>query len=91
MDKKTLISNIAEACGDVSRSEVERILEALGGVASTALQNGEDLNLPGLGRFGTKQRAARTARNPRTGEPIQIPAKRVVAFKPAKALQEAVA
>lgn len=52
------------------------------------LEAGGDVALAGFGAFTVKQRAARTGRNPRTGEPLEIPASRTVAFKPAKALRE---
>lgn len=55
-----------------------------------ALEKGERVALPGLGVFNVKERAARTGRNPRTGEVVQIPAKKVVKFTASKALQTAV-
>lgn len=55
-----------------------------------ALQKGEEVSLAGLGIFTTKMRKARTARNPQTGDPIQVPAMRVPKFRPAKALKDAV-
>jgi len=58
-------------------------------IVSTLRQNGE-VSIAGLGIFSARQRAARTARNPRTGESIQVPAMRVPKFRPAKGLKEAV-
>ena len=55
-----------------------------------ALRNGENVTLVGFGTFYLKERNARNGRNPRTGEAVRIPAKRVVAFKPGKAFREAV-
>ena len=55
-----------------------------------SLKNGQEVSIAGLGIFSAKDRAARTARNPRTGESIQIPAMRVPKFRAAKALKEAV-
>jgi DNA-binding protein HU-beta len=55
-----------------------------------SLKNGEEVSIAGLGIFSVKDRAARTARNPRTGEPVQIPAMKVPKFRAAKALKEAV-
>jgi DNA-binding protein HU-beta len=54
------------------------------------LKNGGEVSIAGLGIFKTKTRAARTARNPRTGETVQVPTMRVPKFQPAKALKEAV-
>ncbi|MAZ40519.1 DNA-binding protein HU [bacterium] len=55
-----------------------------------SLKKGEEVSIAGLGIFSVKDRAARTARNPRTGEPVQIPAMKVPKFRAAKALKEAV-
>jgi len=54
------------------------------------LKKGEEVSVAGFGIFAVKDRAARVARNPKTGEPVNVPAKRVPKFKPAKALKEAV-
>jgi DNA-binding protein HU-beta len=56
-----------------------------------SIQKGGIVRLIGFGTFAVKQRQARTARNPRTGEAIQVPAKHVIRFSPGKALKEAVA
>ncbi|MBX4192582.1 HU family DNA-binding protein, partial [Candidatus Parcubacteria bacterium] len=55
-----------------------------------ALKKNEEVSIAGLGIFKTKMRASRTARNPRTGETVQVPSMRVPKFQPAKALKEAV-
>jgi DNA-binding protein HU-beta len=59
------------------------VLAALAQQVAAALKRGERVVLPGIGTFQVKQRAARMGRNPKTGEAIQIPAKKVVQFKPA--------
>jgi DNA-binding protein HU-beta len=67
--------------------------EAVDTVISTIIDNlrgGDEVSIAGLGIFSVRQRAARTARNPRTGESIQIPAMKVPKFRAAKALKEAV-
>ncbi len=56
-----------------------------------ALAEGRELKLSGFGSFATRERPARPGRNPKTGEPVEIPARVVVAFKAAKALQDEVA
>jgi len=58
-------------------------------IVNTLKQDGE-VSIAGLGIFSAKKRAARTARNPRTGAAIQVPAMRVPKFRPAKALKDAV-
>ena len=55
-----------------------------------SLKRGDEVSIAGLGIFTVKERAARTARNPRTGESIQVPAMKVTKFRQAKALKEAV-
>ena len=68
----------------VPKGHVVAVLEALGPVIQTNCANGHTVALPGLGRFGMKDRAARTGRNPRTGEAVEIPAARVLTFKLSK-------
>jgi DNA-binding protein HU-beta len=65
---------------------VETIIEKIVG----ALKQGGEVSIAGLGIFSTKQRAARTARNPRTGASVDVPAMKVPKFRAAKALKEAV-
>lgn len=57
---------------------------------ASILSQGEDVNIPGFGKFSVTERAARVGRNPKTGETIQVAASKKVSFKPAKALKEAV-
>lgn len=90
MKKDELIDAIAGDAG-MTKRDVERVIDGLGEVASAALAGGDEIVLPGLGKFKTKTRAARNGRNPHTGEAMQIPAKTVVDFKVAKALADRVA
>lgn len=69
-----------------SEEVVEDIINAIVG----ALKKGEEVSVAGLGIFSTKTRAARTARNPRTGESVSVPAMKVPKFRAAKALKDAV-
>lgn len=89
MNKQELINEIAEDA-DLSKAEVGRVLDTLGLCAQNALTQGDEVVLPGIGKLKTKERAARTSRNPKTGEAVEVPAKTVVKFSPAKALKEAV-
>ena len=89
MNKTQLIDAVA-AAADVSKSDATRSVEAvLGGIAD-ALKSGDAVALAGFGTFSVRARAARSGRNPRTGETIQIAASNLPVFKPGKALKESV-
>ena len=75
---------------DTSGPAAEVAANALVEIISDALKKGESLTLPGLGTFEVRERAARTGRNPKTGEELKIAASRVAAFKPGAALKAAV-
>jgi len=87
MTKAELIARAAEKAG-VSKKQADRCLKAFIEVITDALQKGEKIALPGFGIFQVKERSERKGRNPKTGEIITIPARKVVAFKPAKQLRE---
>ncbi len=89
MTKAELVAEIAKQAG-ITKKEADAALKAAVAAISKALKNGERVAIPGLGIFTVKQRAARKGRNPRTGEVIEIPARKVVAFKPAKDLRESI-
>ncbi|PCI20907.1 DNA-binding protein HU [Candidatus Wolfebacteria bacterium] len=76
---------------DGTKAQAERLVDGLFGAITDALKEGKEVSIAGFGAFTAKMRAARTARNPRTGEPVEVPAKRVPKFKAAKALKDAVA
>lgn len=65
-------------------SMAQAVLDALGPVIRTNAANGYTIALPGLGRFSEKVRAARTARNPQTGLPVEVAASTTLTFKPSK-------
>jgi DNA-binding protein HU-beta len=69
-------------------SVTSSVLDALGEVAGAALAGGGEVPLPGIGKLKAKQRKARTGRNPRTGDPVDIPAHMGVKFEPGKALTD---
>ncbi|QKG85669.1 HU family DNA-binding protein [Kroppenstedtia pulmonis] len=89
MNKSQLVEKVANATGKTKKESTE-LVEAVLNTISEALQNGEKVSLIGFGNFEVRERAARTGRNPQTGEAIQIQASRVPAFKPGKQLKEAV-
>lgn len=70
--------------------QADKIVETIISAITDTLKKGEEVSIAGLGIFSTKKRAAREARNPRTGEKISVPAMRVPKFRAAKALKDAV-
>lgn len=89
MNKSDLIAKIATDTG-LTKTQATAAMQAVEVGITEALVNGETVQLVGFGTFSVKEKAERTGRNPQTGEPIQIPAKKTVAFKIGKALKEAV-
>lgn len=89
MNKSELIDAIA-ASADLSKADAGRALDSVIDSVTGALKNGDQVSLVGFGTFSVKQRAARTGRNPRTGEAIQIKASNVPGFKAGKALKDSV-
>jgi len=89
MNKSELIDAIAENSG-LSKADSSRALDAVITSVSGALKDNDPVTIVGFGTFLVRQRAARTGRNPQTGAEIQIAAANVPAFKPGKALKDAV-
>jgi nucleoid DNA-binding protein len=89
MTKKDIAQVVAQRA-DVSAATAEEVLGAALDVIGEQLAKGEDVRLPGFGTFETRQRAARTGRNPQTGEEISIAASTAVGFKAAAQLKRAV-
>lgn len=89
MNKSNLIDAIALSA-DISKAAAGRALEATVDSITEALQAGDQVALVGFGTFQVKDRAARSGRNPQTGETIQIKASKVPGFKAGKALKDAV-
>lgn len=87
MNKGELIDSIASSTGESKRT-VGDVLDATLKAIEGAVQRGERVSLPGFGTFERRNRSARTARNPRTGEEIQVAARRVPAFKPGATFKE---
>ena len=90
MNKTELIAEVANKAG-LSRQDAEKALGAVVETITEAVVKGDKVQLVGFGSFETKQREARTGRNPKTKETIEIPATRVPVFKAGKALKDAVA
>lgn len=90
MNQQELINDLAESTGE-NKATVGNLLQALGQCAQRQLKYNGEITLPGIGKLSIKAKAARAGRNPKTGEKIQIAAKRVPGFTALKALKEAVA
>lgn len=90
MNKKEFVKVIAEKTG-FTQKDTKVFLEGFEGAVSETLAAGDDIRLTGFGTYSTSARAARTGRNPQTGEAMEIPASRGVKFKAGKALKAAVA
>ncbi len=88
MNKTQLVEKIAENA-DISKAAAGRALDAFTEAVSNSLKADETVALVGFGTFSVRTRAARTGRNPKTGEEIQIAEAKVPAFKAGKALKEA--
>ena len=89
MNKAELINVVAEAA-EVSKKDAEAVITATLDAISDALKEGEKVQLVGFGSFEVKKRAARVGRNPKTKEPIEIPASTVPVFKAGKVLKDTV-
>ena len=89
MNKAALADKVHGVLGG-TKADAERAVEAVIEGIVEGLKGGQEVSIAGLGIFEAKTRAARTGRNPRTGETIQIPAMRVPKFRAAKALKDAV-
>lgn len=89
MNKAAIVEIVHEKMGGTkvaAEQTVDAVLESI----VKALKTGSEVSIAGLGIFSVKARAARTARNPKTGETVQVPATKVPKFRAAKALKDAV-
>lgn len=89
MNKQAIIEAVHEAIGGTKSGAELAVDTVINSIVST-LKKGDEVSIAGLGIFSTKRRAARAARNPRTGESVQVPAMNVPKFRAAKALKDAV-
>lgn len=88
MNKAELVKRMAEIA-EVPKAAAEKLLDAFMKAVEEAVSKGDKVVLVGFGSFQVVKRAAREGRNPRTGKPLKIPAKKVVKFKPGKKLEVA--
>jgi DNA-binding protein HU-beta len=89
MNKADIIEKVHDVLGG-TKADAERAVETVVDSIVGGLRDGDEVSIAGLGIFSTKMRPARTGRNPRTGESIEIQAMRVPKFRAAKALKDAV-
>lgn len=87
---KADLANVVHTKIGGTKVQAEEVVETIIGEVVGALKKGDEVSIAGLGIFSTKTRAARTARNPRTGASVQVPAMRVPKFRASKALKDAV-
>ena len=90
MTKSELVEKIVEANGILSRKESELVVNIVFDSMSEALKKGEKVEIRGFGSFTVRERDAREARNPKSGEVVDIPAKKTPFFKTGKELRERV-
>ena len=90
MTKQQLIEAITTG-SERDKKEITEVVDSLLSAVTKALASGERVDLRGFGSFVPKETKARQGRNPQTGEPIQIAAKKTVAFKPSKDLEQSLA
>lgn len=89
MNKQAIVDAVYEKLGGTKVSAEQAVDTMIESIIGT-LKKGGEVSIAGLGIFSVKQRASRTARNPRTGETVQVPEMNVPKFRPAKALKDAV-
>lgn len=89
MNKSAIVDAVHEKLGGTKVAAEEVVDTVINSIVNTMKKGGE-VSIAGLGIFSVKQRAARTARNPKTGESIQVPAMKVPKFRAAKGLKDAV-
>ena len=92
MTKADLVEQVAEAIGPgLTKKECALVVDGFLNAVKHALARGEGIEIRGFGTFKVRRRKARVARNPRTGEPVQVPARVSPVFKPSKHLRSQVA
>lgn len=88
MTKSELVNEVAKKA-NLSKKDAEKAITTFTAVVEETLRNGDSVQLTGFGKFAVSKRPVRTGRNPKTGEPMTIPASNVPKFVAGKALKEA--
>jgi integration host factor subunit beta len=89
MTKSVLIEKVAEKVEGLTRNQTEIVVDTVFDSIKKSLMTGEKIEIRGFGNFRLKSRKPRKARNPKTGESVEVPGKKVLYFKAGKALKEA--
>lgn len=89
MNKASLVEKVQAVLGG-TKADAERAVDTVFDSITDAMKGGQEVSVAGFGIFAAKKRAARTARNPRTGETVKVPEMNVPKFRAAKALKDAV-
>jgi DNA-binding protein HU-beta len=89
MNKQAIIEEVHKVL-EGTKVQAEKVVDTIFDSITSSLKEGEEVSVAGFGIFSAKMRAARTARNPRTGEPIDVPAMRVPKFRASKSLKDIV-
>ncbi len=92
MTKADLVEQVAEAIGPgITKKDCSLVVDGFLSAVKRALANGENIEIRGFGTFKIRRRKTRMARNPRTGDPVRVPARTIPVFKPSKHLRNRVA
>lgn len=90
MNTSDIIDRVAAADDKLTKAQAKQIVDGVFAAIRDAAISGEEVSLPGFGKFKVQNKPARTGRTPQTGEAVQIAASKKVSFQPAKALKDAV-
>ena len=91
MNTAELVDHIAGTDGKITKAQAKALVDGVFTAIRDAAVKGEEVSLPGFGKFKVQNKPPRTGRNPRTGETVNIAATKKLAFQPAKALKDALA
>ena len=91
MNISDLVTYVADQDGKITKTQAKTLVDSVFAAITSAAVKGEEVSLPGFGKFKVQDKPARTGRNPATGAAIEIAASKKVAFSAAKALKDAVA
>jgi DNA-binding protein HU-beta len=89
MNITDLVDHVASTDAKITKSQAKALVESVFGAIKDAAVKGDEVSVPGFGKFKVQNKPARTGRNPSTGATIQIAASKKLAFQPAKALKDA--
>ena len=90
MNTSDIIDRVAATDDKLTKAQAKQIVDGVFAAIRDAAISGEEVSVPGFGKFKVQNKPARTGRNPQTGEAVQVAASKKVSFQPAKALKDAV-